>query len=294
MCASGEALLGLDVHLPRIHLAVEVPPADAVCSHALHVRQCTQRHPGVRTHCSLVAAAPPSMPSVTATFLQIPPPTNLSSYYTAYPAPISILRYLDAIFKCKGEFALCSFATCVKIPNSNPPVAECGCYAFNEENIGFGSGILKQPVKTATRALCSGNGRCLLKDYNVAPFCKGMNAKTMYPGKACRQLPHSLLLAAALRVEVQPAGSDSMVALPELTGSDSRPCLLLPLLVQDTLLCQPGIPTRGSPSPTRQAPCQRDTISPSCARAAHSPTALLLPAAGARHRRASCQPVSEF
>ncbi|KAI3430876.1 hypothetical protein D9Q98_009284 [Chlorella vulgaris] len=122
------------------------------------------------------------MPSVTAMFLQIPPPTNLSSYYTAYPAPISILRYLDAIFKCKGEFALCSFATCVKIPNSNPPVAECGCYAFNEENIGFGSGILKQPVKTATRALCSGNGRCLLNDYNVAPFCKGMNAKTMYPG----------------------------------------------------------------------------------------------------------------
>ncbi len=159
----------------------------------------------------------------------VPYPVNMGKYYTAYPAPISFITYLDSIFKCQvrfsasaglpsaaclwcslrlrpprpvqeacipqvalratelggtrracsaasgapvidgpasqgrmahgtpsvhgmrdpglqGEFALCAYATCVTIPKSNPPVAECGCYAFSGPNLGSGTAVLNQQV----------------------------------------------------------------------------------------------------------------------------------------------------
>ena len=30
-----------------------------------------------------------------------PAPNNLKNYYTAYPAPISVIQYLDALFTCE-------------------------------------------------------------------------------------------------------------------------------------------------------------------------------------------------
>ena len=30
-----------------------------------------------------------------------PAPNNLKHYYTAYPAPISVIQYLDALFTCE-------------------------------------------------------------------------------------------------------------------------------------------------------------------------------------------------
>lgn len=37
----------------------------------------------------------------------VPYPANLKKYYTAYPAPISFLTYLDSIFKCQASASWC-------------------------------------------------------------------------------------------------------------------------------------------------------------------------------------------
>ena len=76
-----------------------------------------------------------------------PSPLNLLSYYSAYPAPQAILpSYPRKLIECTGKFALCAEATCVPIPGSNPPVAECGCYALSGENLGTTSAVLNAAV----------------------------------------------------------------------------------------------------------------------------------------------------
>ncbi|KAL4431393.1 hypothetical protein ABPG75_006649 [Micractinium tetrahymenae] len=111
----------------------------------------------------------------------VPYPANLGKYYTAYPAPISFLTYLDSIFKCQGEFALCAYATCVTIPKSNPPVAECGCYSFNGPSLGAGTGVLNKQIKANMLSTCLGSVKCTTLLQNRTEFCRRMNDKTMYP-----------------------------------------------------------------------------------------------------------------
>lgn len=55
---------------------------------------------------------------------KVPKPNRLYKYYTAWPVPIPVRKYTKALFTCKGRYALCSYATCVIIPNSVPPVAD--------------------------------------------------------------------------------------------------------------------------------------------------------------------------
>ncbi|KAL4437303.1 hypothetical protein ABPG75_004442 [Micractinium tetrahymenae] len=107
----------------------------------------------------------------------VPTPLNLSPYYTAYPAPISFILYLDS-----GEFALCAYATCVTIPGSNPPVAECGCYSFTGPNLGSATGILNKQIKDTMLSTCFGSARCTTLLSNKTEFCRRMNDRTMYPG----------------------------------------------------------------------------------------------------------------
>lgn len=54
----------------------------------------------------------------------------------------------------QGDFALCAYATCVTIPKSNPPVAECGCYAFNGPSLGAGTGVLNKQVRGVLDTPC--------------------------------------------------------------------------------------------------------------------------------------------
>lgn len=118
--------------------------------------------------------------AATAFAAKPPGPGSLARYYSAYPAPVSVLQYLDALFTCEGPYTLCSYATCVKVPNSNPPVAECGCYRFNGKSLGAGSGILNAVTKQEVLKLCKGKAKCLTLLDNKASLCKKM--LTQYPG----------------------------------------------------------------------------------------------------------------
>ncbi|KAI7835702.1 hypothetical protein COHA_010402, partial [Chlorella ohadii] len=112
----------------------------------------------------------------------VPGPEDLSSYYTAYPAPISVLETFDGVFSCTGRFALCAYAVCVPIEGSNPPVAECGCYAFEGVNYGSAASTLKQSVKDEMVPECEHTGRCFTIKANATRFCDEMHTGQMYPG----------------------------------------------------------------------------------------------------------------
>src|SRR6056297_1197646 len=59
-------------------------------------------------------------------------PQNWKQFYNAVPQASNPKLYAKSAFHCKGPFALCAYATCVKVPNSDPPVAECGCFSYPE------------------------------------------------------------------------------------------------------------------------------------------------------------------
>ncbi|KAI7837996.1 hypothetical protein COHA_008178 [Chlorella ohadii] len=163
----------------------------------------------------------------------VPGPENLAKYYTAYPAPISVIENLDGVFKCEGPFALCAYATCVPIMGSDPPVAECGCYEFNGTNIGFSPSILKKDLKKSMLKACSHNGKCLTVDANATDFCESMNSGKMYPGYDLVSTwnPNDWVLATNQTGDV-PAGS----AKPKMcTGGTATNCF--------AAACRRGPPT---------------------------------------------------
>ncbi len=55
----------------------------------------------------------------------------------------------------QGQYALCDYAVCIIVPGTTPPVAQCGCYAFNGISVGSGPGILDAAVQAQTEAACT-------------------------------------------------------------------------------------------------------------------------------------------
>ena len=108
-------------------------------------------------------------------------PQDWKKVYTAHQSK-ALLTYVESAFLCSGPYALCAYAACTPIPNSDPPVAECGCYAYgNTSNLGGASGVLSAYAKQQTKQACGvGKAMDCLTTTNMAPFCKYMNSKTLY------------------------------------------------------------------------------------------------------------------
>jgi len=114
-------------------------------------------------------------------------PGDWKKYYTAVPQASNTTRYSKTSIYCKGAFALCAYATCVPVPESEPPVAQCGCFSYPESTLNIGAivGTLDRQLKDEMKETCkkkTGKPFCALKESNQAPFCKAMNNKSMYKG----------------------------------------------------------------------------------------------------------------
>ena len=113
-------------------------------------------------------------------------PNEWKEYYTR-PQSNNAKNYATSAFNCRGEYALCAYATCVKVSGSDPPVAECGCYSYPSEivNIGAIVGTLDGDLKDEMKEECKkkfGSSTCVSPEINASPFCKAMNKGTMYKG----------------------------------------------------------------------------------------------------------------
>eukprot|EP00798_Chlamydomonas_sp_ICE-L_P015365 gene15367-21451_t len=80
-------------------------------------------------------------------------------------------------------YALCSHATCTMMPNVDPPMAECGCYAFEGASEGSSPSVLDKKVKVKTAKKCNVSGACTGDNVNKAPFCKQVNSNKVYKGR---------------------------------------------------------------------------------------------------------------
>lgn len=114
-------------------------------------------------------------------------PKDWVKYYSLRPQSNNIKKYVKSFFTCRGEYALCAYATCVKVEGSVPPVAECGCYSYPSKiaNIGAIVGVLDRRIKKSMKIECrekTGSPTCKLFGVNSTPFCKAMNKETMYKG----------------------------------------------------------------------------------------------------------------
>ena len=65
-------------------------------------------------------------------------PKDWRKYYTRKQSN-NPSNYAKSAFTCRGAYALCAFATCVKVEGSDPPVAECGCYSYPSKTINLGA-----------------------------------------------------------------------------------------------------------------------------------------------------------
>lgn len=118
-------------------------------------------------------------------------PQDWKQFYTAVPQASNTKLYSKSSLYCKGAFALCAYATCVKVPNSDPPVAECGCFSYPEETLNIGAlvGTLDRTIKDAMKQVCKDRANstavCSIgseENPNQALFCKKMNRKSLYSG----------------------------------------------------------------------------------------------------------------
>lgn len=64
-----------------------------------------------------------------------------------------------APFTWQGPYAICAFAACTPLADSDPPVAECGCYAQEGPTLGFSPGVLKKNVRLTGDRSCRRRGR---------------------------------------------------------------------------------------------------------------------------------------
>lgn len=114
-------------------------------------------------------------------------PKDWVKYYSLQPQSNNFTKYVESFFTCEGEYALCAYATCVKVEGSVPPVAECGCYSYTSKTINIGAivGVLDRKIKKTMKEKCKkrkGSPTCKLFGVNKTPFCKSMNKETMYKG----------------------------------------------------------------------------------------------------------------
>jgi hypothetical protein len=115
-------------------------------------------------------------------------PQNWKQFYNAVPQASNTKLYAKSALHCKGPFALCAYATCVKVPNSDPPVAECGCFSYPENVLNRGAivGTLDRTIKDAMKQVCKDRTNTTVcsigseQNPNQALFCKEMNDKTLY------------------------------------------------------------------------------------------------------------------
>lgn len=115
-------------------------------------------------------------------------PEDWKRFYTAVPQASNTKLYSKSSLYCKGPFALCAYATCVKVPNSDPPVAECGCFSYPEETLNIGAlvGTLDRTIKDEMKQVCKDRTNSTVcsigstSNTNQATFCKAMNNKELY------------------------------------------------------------------------------------------------------------------
>ncbi len=113
-------------------------------------------------------------------------PKDWKDYYTR-PQSNNPKNYVKSVFTCRGEYALCAYATCVKVSGSDPPVAECGCYSYPTKTVNIGAivGTLDGNLKDEMKSECKkkfDTPMCPSPEINASPFCKAMNKGTMYKG----------------------------------------------------------------------------------------------------------------
>lgn len=124
--------------------------------------------------------------AISARCAAAPEPKDWQKFYTRKQSN-NPTNYAKSAFTCRGAYALCAFATCVKVQGSDPPVAECGCYSYPSKTINLGSivGLLDGRIKDEMKEQCkeaSGSPNCVTPKINSAPFCKAMNKGTLYKG----------------------------------------------------------------------------------------------------------------
>jgi hypothetical protein len=116
---------------------------------------------------------------------------NWSSIFTSYPQSQAFSQsFLTNDFACIAPYALCSYANCTVLQNTNPLIAECGCVAYtqvDEWSLGTTAYTLDLETRTADDELCgrsfsSFKSPCVWIP-NVSTFCGGMERNTS-SGKA--------------------------------------------------------------------------------------------------------------
>lgn len=105
--------------------------------------------------------------------------------YTSWPQPIPLKKWVtgltEGIFPCKSTYSLCAYAPCTWIPNSKPPMDQCGCYKFdNGYSYGAVIGTLNKKYQQKTKKYCN-NPKNDCSVVNSAPMCKGMLNGKMHP-----------------------------------------------------------------------------------------------------------------
>jgi hypothetical protein len=129
---------------------------------------------------------------------------NWHQYYDAGPVPQENIANKDETdeafwhYTCQHTpFADCSFASCVAVPETSPPIAKCACYAFEGTSQGTAKYVLSAEARNQTldhNRMCHEQNAGDLSGYDTcmqnSPMCtmqnspgaNGFDSTRMYPG----------------------------------------------------------------------------------------------------------------